>query len=84
MVAQKVEIESLSFAENAKAAHWSCDGGIEYEISEGSKAERGTDIILHISEDNEEFLEISKVKEILNKYCYFLEMEYNKRKTKRS
>ena len=75
MVADKVEIDSLSFTENGKSAHWSCDGGIEYEISEGTKHERGTDIILHISKDNEEFLEISKVTEILNKYCYFLPVD---------
>lgn len=75
MVAQKVEIESLSFTESANAAHWSCDGGIEYELSEGTRTERGTDIILHISEENEEFLEISKVTEILNKYCYFLPVD---------
>ncbi len=75
MVADSVEIESLSFTEEAKAVHWSCDGGIEYDISDGIKAERGTDIILHISEENEEFLEVSKVTEILNKYCYFLPVD---------
>ena len=75
MVAQKVEIESFSFTENAKSAHWSCDGGIEYEITDGIRTERGTDIILHISEENEEFLEYSKVMEILNKYCYFLPVD---------
>ena len=75
MVADKVEIESLSFTENGKAAHWSCDSGIEYEISDGTKTERGTDIILHISAENEEFLEVEKVTEILNKYCYFLPVD---------
>ncbi len=75
MVADTVEIESLSFTENAKSAHWSCDGGIEYEITDGTRTERGTDIILHISDENEEFLEISKVSDILNKYCYFLPVD---------
>ena len=75
MVADTVEIESLSFTESAKAAHWSCDGGLEYDISSGTRTERGTDIILHISEENEEFLEVSKVTEILNKYCYFLPVD---------
>ncbi len=75
MVADRVEIDSLSFTESAKAAHWSCDGGIEYEITDGTRTERGTDIILHISEENEEFLEVAKVSEILNKYCYFLPVD---------
>ena len=75
MVADIVEIESLSFTENSKPAHWSCDGGIEYEITDGTRSERGTDIILHISNENEEFLDVSKVSEILNKYCYFLPVD---------
>ncbi|MFA7637453.1 MAG: molecular chaperone HtpG [Monoglobales bacterium] len=75
MVADKVEIESLSFLENSAPAHWSCDGGIEYDITDGTRTTRGTDVILHINEENEEFLEISKVTEILNKYCYFLPVD---------
>ena len=75
MVADQVEIESLSYTEGAKPAHWSCDGGIEYELGEGSRTERGTDVILHISEDRKEFLNAYKIKEILTKYCYFMNVE---------
>lgn len=75
MVAEKVEIQSRSYRPDAKPAHWSCDGGIQYEIEEGSRGERGTDIILHVSEENEEFLEYSRIREILNKYCYFLPVD---------
>lgn len=72
MVSDKVEIETLSFAEGAKSAHWSCDGGIEYEMTEGTRDKRGTDIVMHITEEDEEYLSISKVREILDKYCSFL------------
>lgn len=72
MVSDNVEIESLSFAEGAKSAHWSCDGGIEYEMTEGKREKRGTDIILHITEEDEEYLSISRIREILDKYCAFL------------
>lgn len=72
MVSDNVEIESLSFAEGAKSAHWTCDGGIEYEIKEGTRKKRGTDIILHITQEDEEYLSISKIREILDKYCAFL------------
>ncbi len=75
MVADKVEIESLSYKEDAKPAHWSCDGGVEYEMDEGTRTERGTDIILHISEDSKDFLDKWKLKEILEKYCYFMPVE---------
>lgn len=75
MVADKVEIQSLSYAEGAEPAHWSCDGGIEFEIEKGSRIERGTDVILHISKDREEFLSPYKLKEILTKYCYFMPVE---------
>lgn len=72
MVSDNVEIESLSFAEGAKSAHWSCDGGIEYEMTEGTREKRGTDVILHITEEDEDYLSISKIREILDKYCAFL------------
>ncbi len=72
MVSDKVEIESLSFADGAKSAHWVCDGGIEYEMNQGHREKRGTDVILHITEEDEEYLSISKIREILDKYCAFL------------
>jgi len=72
MVADKVEIESLSFQEGAEPAHWTCDGSTSYEISAGSRTERGTDVILHINEESTEFLSKSRLTEILNKYARFL------------
>lgn len=75
MVAKKVEIVSLSFKEGSKAVHWECDGSPDYKIEDASKAERGTDIILHIAEDSEEFLEQYRVQELLTKYCKFLPVE---------
>ncbi|MCC8098221.1 MAG: molecular chaperone HtpG, partial [Eubacterium sp.] len=75
MVAERVEIQTLSYIEGAKPCHWSCDGGIEFEIDDGIRSERGTDIILHIGEDSKEFLSPYKIKEILTKYCYFMPVE---------
>jgi molecular chaperone HtpG len=75
MVAKKVEIISLSHKEGAKAVHWECDGSPDYKIEDGKKASRGTDIILHIADDSEEFLEEFRIKELLNKYCKFLPVE---------
>ena len=72
MVADKVEIQTLSYQEGAQAAKWVCDGSTSYEISDGNKAERGTDVILYINKDAEEFLSKSRLEEILNKYCRFL------------
>lgn len=72
MVADEVEINSLSFQEGAIAAHWTCDGSTTYAISEGTKTERGTDIILHVNEDSLEFLEKYRIEEILRKYGQFL------------
>src|SRR5690606_25948996 len=69
MVADKVEIESLSYQEGATPAHWTCDGSTSYEISEGTRTTRGTDVILHINEDSTEFLEKSRLQHILNKYA---------------
>ena len=75
MVADSVEIDSLSYQEGAKPAHWSCDGTMEYEMTEGDRTERGTTITLSIAEDSEEFLDEFRIREILNKYCSFLPTE---------
>jgi len=72
MVADKVEIETLSYQEGAEPAHWTCDGSTEFEIKKGKRRERGTDIILHINKESEEFLSKYRLEEILNKYCRFL------------
>lgn len=72
MVADKVEIITKSYREDAKAVKWSCDGSPAFKIDECDKAERGTDIVLHVSEDCKEFLENSKINELLQKYCRFL------------
>jgi molecular chaperone HtpG len=71
MVADKVEIFSKSWAD-AKAVHWSCDGSPEYTLEECDRTQRGTDVVLHISNDCEEFLETSRIEKLLNKYCKFL------------
>ncbi|MBA2611632.1 MAG: molecular chaperone HtpG [Bacteroidetes bacterium] len=76
MVAKKVEIFSLSFKEGAKAVRWECDGSPEYQVEEiDSKTQRGTDIVLHIADDCEEFLDDHKIEGLLNKYCKFLPVE---------
>lgn len=75
MVADKVQIDSLSYKEGAEAAKWICDGGIEYEIGESDRAERGTTITLYVSEESKEFLNAFKLREILTKYCYFMPIE---------
>lgn len=72
MVAGKVEINTLSYQEGAKPARWICDGSQEFEILDGDRTERGTDIILHINEDSEEFLDEMRIKGILDKYGKFL------------
>lgn len=72
MVADLVEIQTLSYQEGAEAAKWVCDGSTTYEISEGSRTTRGTDIILHINAESEEFLSKHKLEEILDKYGKFL------------
>jgi molecular chaperone HtpG len=76
MVAQKVEIFSLSYKEGSKAVRWECDGSPEYQIEEvDSKTERGTNIVLHVAEDSLEFLETQKIEGLLKKYCKFLPVE---------
>ncbi|WP_412466244.1 molecular chaperone HtpG [Pedobacter sp. KLB.chiD] len=72
MVADLVEIQTLSYQDGAEPARWVCDGSTEFEITAGNKTTRGTDIILHVNKDSEEFLEESKLQEILNKYAKFL------------
>lgn len=72
MVSKKVEIRSLSYKEGAKGVKWVCDGSPEYEMEELDKPERGTDVILHIDEDNKEFLEQARIDTLLKKYCRFL------------
>jgi molecular chaperone HtpG len=74
MVSKEVEIISKSYQDGAEAARWICDGSTEYSISSSKKKTRGTDIILHIAEDSEEFLEEYRLKSILEKYGKFLPM----------
>lgn len=71
MVADKVEIDTKSY-KDAPAMHWSCDGSPEFEMKEGKRKERGTDIILHIADDCKEFLEERRILELLKKYCRFM------------
>ncbi|WP_298556690.1 molecular chaperone HtpG [uncultured Algibacter sp.] len=71
MVAEKVEIITKSFKDEP-AAHWSCDGSPEFTLEPSEKTERGTEIILHIAEDSTEFLEESRIRELLNKYNKFM------------
>lgn len=76
MVADKVQIDSLSYKEGAKAARWICEGGVEYEIGEESdRSTRGTTITLYIGEDGKDFLDGWKLREALVKYCYFMPTE---------
>lgn len=72
MVVSKVEIITKSYKEGSKAVKWSCDGSPAFEIEDADKAERGSDIILHIADDCKEFLQKSKIEELLNKYCKFM------------
>ncbi|MBR1732912.1 MAG: molecular chaperone HtpG [Alloprevotella sp.] len=72
MVSKEVEIVTRSFREGEQAVRWTCDGTPAFEIAEAEKADRGTDIVLHIDEDCKEFLEQSRVRELLRKYCRFL------------
>lgn len=72
MVADQVTIDTLSFKDGAESVHWSCDGGTEYDISEGTKATPGTEITLYLNEDSYEFANEYKAKEVLDKYCSFM------------
>ncbi|MCI8804483.1 MAG: molecular chaperone HtpG [Clostridiales bacterium] len=75
MVADKVQIDSLSYRDGAKAARWICDGGVEFELDESDKTDRGTVITLYIGDDGKDFLNPYKIKEVLAKYCYFMPIE---------
>jgi molecular chaperone HtpG len=75
MVSSKVEIVTLSYKQDAKGVRWECDGSPEYIIEEFEKEGRGTDVILHIAEDANEFLEEARIKGLLKKYCKFLPVE---------
>lgn len=72
MVANKVEIVSLSYKDGAEAVRWECDGSPEFTMEAADKKERGTDIILHIDPENAEFLEQARIDTLLKKYCRFL------------
>ncbi|MEQ8519605.1 MAG: molecular chaperone HtpG [Cytophagales bacterium] len=75
MVAKKVDIITKSYQKDAEAAKWECEGETDFEISKAKKTERGTEIVLHIADDSEEFLEESRIQGILDKYCKFLPVE---------
>jgi molecular chaperone HtpG len=75
MVADKVEVFSKSYKEDTSGARWICEGSTDYDLDDEVKETRGTDIILHISDDAKDYLEQNKVSELLNKYCKFLPIE---------
>jgi len=75
MVSKKVEIFSQSYKEDAKAVHWSCEGSPEYTMEDTIKAERGTDIVLHIDDEFSQYLEEATIEGLLKKYCKFLPVE---------
>ena len=75
MVADRVDIITKSYQEDSEPVKWTCDGSTEFEISPAVKKEVGTDVVLHINEDSKEFLEKSRLQNILNKYCKFLPVE---------
>jgi len=72
MVADEVEVITKTYKKTPKAVHWICEGNPEYEIDEHDRKDRGTDIILHVSEDSKEFLETGRIEGLLKKYCSFL------------
>ena len=72
MVADKVEIITRSYQKDAEPIHWTCDGSTTFELSKAVKKEVGTDVVLHLSKDSEEFLQKGRIKEVLHKYCKFL------------
>ncbi len=75
MVAKQVDIITLSHQEGAQAVKWSCDGSPEFTLEDTKRTSRGTDIVLHIDDENQDFLEDSKINELLTKYCKFLPVE---------
>ena len=72
MVAQKVEIDTLSYQEGAQAVHWSCDGSPEFELSDSTRTERGTTITLTLQDEEKEYLESTRVKQLIKTYCDFM------------
>ena len=75
MAADKVQIDTLSYQDNAKAVRWICDGGTEYEISDSDKTTRGTTITLYMNEESKEFLKEYKTRSVIAKYCAFMPVE---------
>ncbi len=75
MIADNVEVISKSYQDGTEAARWICDGSTEYELTSAKKENRGTDVILHVNADSEEFLDEYRLKGILGKYCKFLPVE---------
>jgi len=75
MVSDKVELITSSWKEEDKAHKWSCDGSPEFTLEEAKRDRRGTDVVLHLDKDSEEFLEEHRINELLNKYCRFLPVE---------
>lgn len=75
MVADEVEIDTLSWQDGAQAVHWTCDGGTEFDMEDGTRTEVGTQITLHINEDCLEFCNEYKAKEVIKKYCSFMPTE---------
>lgn len=75
MVADKVTIDTLSYKEGAKPVHWECDGGTEFTMDEGDRAQRGTKITLFLNEDSLEFANEYRAKEVITKYCSFMPTE---------
>ena len=76
MVADEVEIDTLSWQDGAQAVHWTCDGGTEFDMEDGTRTEVGTQITLHINEDCLEFCNEYKAKEVIKKYCSFMPTDY--------
>ena len=75
MVADQVNIDTLSFQEGAKPVHWECDGSTEYDMGEGDRTQTGTEITLYLNEDCYEFSNVYRVREVLEKYCSFMPVE---------
>ena len=77
MVADRVDIDTLSWREDAQAVHWSCDGSTSFELSESDRAERGTTITLHLNDDEQEYLEEARIKQLVKTYCDFMPVPIN-------
>ena len=75
MVSEKVDVITKSWQEDAKAVKWTCDGSPEFSIEEAERDRRGTDVILHIDKESKDFLEESRIEQLLKKYCKFLPVE---------